>query len=106
MTGETARGRALPSPSARPGTADQQPTVPYPAHVPEPLTGAVAAEVRRLLDERGISGRQLAQLTGIPSRTVANKLSDRSPFDLDDLVKVCRVLEVDVTDLLSWAQKH
>jgi transcriptional regulator with XRE-family HTH domain len=74
--------------------------------VTEDLSRAVAGEVRRLLDERGISGRQLAERAGIPQRTVANKLSGRNPFDLDDVAKVCAVLEVDVTDLLAWAQRN
>jgi transcriptional regulator with XRE-family HTH domain len=72
--------------------------------VTEELSSAVAEQVRRLLDERGISGRQLSAQTGIPQRTVANKLSGRSPFDLDDLAKIAAVLEVAVTDLLAWAQ--
>jgi transcriptional regulator with XRE-family HTH domain len=73
--------------------------------VTEELSIAVAEQVRRLLDERGISGRQLAAQTGIPQRTIANKLSGRNPFDLDDLAKIAAVLEVDVTELLAWAQR-
>jgi transcriptional regulator with XRE-family HTH domain len=69
------------------------------------LSRAVAAEIRRLLDERGISGRELARRTGIPSRTVAHKLADRTPFDVDDLQSIAGVLEVDVTELLTWAQR-
>jgi transcriptional regulator with XRE-family HTH domain len=73
--------------------------------VPDQLSRAIAAEIRRLIDERGMSGRELARRTGIPSRTVAAKLADRSPFDVDDLQAIARVLEVDVTDLLAWAQR-
>jgi transcriptional regulator with XRE-family HTH domain len=73
--------------------------------VTEELSNAVAEQIRRLLEERGVSGRQLATQTGIPQRTVANKLSGKSPFDLDDLAKIAAMLEVDVTDLLSWAQR-
>lgn len=69
------------------------------------LSRAVAAEIRRLLDERGISGRELARRTEIPSRTIAHKLADRNPFDVDDLQAIAAVLEVDVTDLLAWAQR-
>lgn len=72
----------------------------------EQLSRAVAAEIRRLLDERSMSGRELARRTGIPPRTVAAKLADRSPFDVDDLQVIAGVLEVDVTDLLSWAQRQ
>lgn len=71
----------------------------------EQLSRAVADEIRRLLSDRGISGRELSRLTGIPPRTIAAKLADRNPFDLDDLAVICGVLEVDVTDLLAWAQR-
>jgi transcriptional regulator with XRE-family HTH domain len=73
--------------------------------VTEELSTAVAEEIRRLLDERGMSGRELARLTEIPQRTVAAKLAGRNPFDLDDVAVICRVLEVSVTDLLGWAQR-
>jgi transcriptional regulator with XRE-family HTH domain len=73
--------------------------------VPEQLSRAVTAEVRRLLDERGMSGRDLARRTGIPQSSIAKKLADKHPFDVDDLQAVAGVLEVDVTDLLSWAQR-
>jgi DNA-binding Xre family transcriptional regulator len=74
--------------------------------VTEELSSAVADEIRRLLDERGISGRELARRTEIPPRTIAAKLANRNPFDLDDVAVICRVLEVDVTDLLAWAQRR
>jgi transcriptional regulator with XRE-family HTH domain len=73
--------------------------------VTEELSSAVAEQIRRLLEERGISGRQLAAQTGIPQRTIANKLSGKSPFDLDDLAKIADMLQVGVTDLLAWAQR-
>lgn len=71
----------------------------------EELSTAVAEQVRRLLDERGISGRELARLTGIPQRTIAKKVAGQHPFDLDDLAKIAAALGVDVTDLLAWAQR-
>jgi transcriptional regulator with XRE-family HTH domain len=79
---------------------------PYPARVPELLSRAVAGEVRRLLADRGISGRELSRLTGLPQKTVADKLAGRSSFDVDDLAAVAGVLDVDVTDLVSWAQRN
>jgi transcriptional regulator with XRE-family HTH domain len=78
----------------------------YPARVPEQLSRAITAEVRRLLDDRGMSGRELSRLTGIPQSSIAKKLADRHPFDVDDLQAIAGVLEVDVTDLLAWAQRQ
>lgn len=69
------------------------------------LSAAVAAEVRRLLDEREMSGRDLAKATGIPQRTIAGKLRGAQPFTVDDLDAVCRVLGVKVADLMEWAQR-
>lgn len=72
----------------------------------EQLSRAVSAEVRRLLDERGWSGRELARRTGIPVRSVGDKLADRSKFDVDDLDAICQAFDVEVTDLPSWAQRR
>lgn len=74
--------------------------------VSEQLSAAVAAEIRRLLEERGMSGNALAKASDIPQTSIAGKLRGVSPFDLDDLAAICRVLDVDVTDLLSWAQRR
>ena len=71
----------------------------------EQLSRAVATELRRLLEERGMSGNALAKATGISQSSVSNKLAGRHAFDLDDLQSICRVLDVNVTDLLTWAQK-
>lgn len=108
MTEKTARGRALPSPSARPGPANasEKPVgVPYAACVPDQLSAAVAREVRRLLEERGMSGNALAKATGIPQTSIAGKLRGASAFTVDELDAVGRALEVKASELLEWAQR-
>jgi len=52
-----------------------------------------------------MSGRELSRLTGIPQKTLADKLAHRAPFDFDDVQKVCDVLDVQVADLVSWAER-
>lgn len=74
--------------------------------MPEQLSRAVAEQIRRLLTERGISGNQLATLTGIPQVTIARKLRGASPVDLDDVQAICLALDVDPVDLLALAQAH
>jgi transcriptional regulator with XRE-family HTH domain len=69
------------------------------------LSSAVAGVVRSLLDERGWSGRQLARQTGINQASVARKLREESPFDLDDLQRVAQALSVDLLDLMSSAMR-
>lgn len=71
----------------------------------EQLSRAVAAELRRLLEERGISGNALAKATGISQSSISNKLAGRHAFDLDDVQVICEHLGVAVSDLLSWAQR-
>lgn len=79
--------------------------VDYDLVMPEQLSRAVGEEISRLLTERGMSGNQLAKATGIPQPTIARKLRGASPVDLDDVQAICAVLEVDVADLLAWAQR-
>lgn len=73
--------------------------------MPEELSRAVAAQIRRLLDERGWSGRELARRSGLPQPSIARKLAGERAFDLDELPPVCAALGVDVTDLLTWARR-
>jgi transcriptional regulator with XRE-family HTH domain len=67
------------------------------------LSSAVAGVVRAMLDERGWSGRQLARETGINQASVARKLREESPFDLDDLQAIARAMSVDLLELMSSA---
>jgi transcriptional regulator with XRE-family HTH domain len=71
----------------------------------EQLSRAVSAEVRRLLEERGLSGNQLAKASGVPQTSIAGKLRGASAFSVDDLAAIAPVLEVKVSDLIEWAQR-
>lgn len=71
----------------------------------EAWSGAAAVEVKRLLDERGWSIRELARQTGIHPATLTTKLNGPSALDLDDVQKVCTVLGVAVTDLLPGVKR-
>jgi transcriptional regulator with XRE-family HTH domain len=65
----------------------------------------MADVVRSLLADRGWSGRQLARETGIHQATVARKLREESPFDLDDLQAIAHAMSVDLMDLVSAAMR-
>lgn len=71
----------------------------------EQLSRAVAGEIRRLLEERGMSGNALAKATGIQQTTIARKLRGEHPFDVDDLASICQALDVSVSDLMAWAER-
>lgn len=64
------------------------------------LSDRVVDEVRRRLNAASMSGRSLAELAGVPQRTIADKLARRSPLTLDDLEVVCGVLGVAPADVL------
>ncbi len=76
----------------------------YDAVVTQELSDAIAAEIGRLLDERGWTGRELARRTGLTQSSVSRKLAGTRRFDIDDLPPICKALEVDVRDLIGWAQ--
>lgn len=71
----------------------------------EQLSRAVAAELRGLLEQRGMSGNQLAKATGIPQVSIARKLRGATAFNLDDIDAICSVLGVKVADLMEWATR-
>lgn len=77
----------------------------YGATVPEELSRAVAAQVRRLLEDRGMSGRQLALAAGINPRSMDRKLGGQTAFDVDDLAAVAPIFGVTPADLLTWAER-
>lgn len=67
------------------------------------MSRAVAAQIQRLLDERGMSGNALAQATGIPQSSISRKLTGVHPFDVDDLAAIAAALGVRPAELLSAA---
>ena len=71
----------------------------------EDLARAVSAEIRRVLEERGMSGNQLAKAVGMDQSTVARKLRGAHAFTLNELDSVCSVLGIKVSDLMEWAQR-
>jgi transcriptional regulator with XRE-family HTH domain len=72
--------------------------------VPDDLTQAVAAELRRLVKERGLSGRKLAELSGIPTNNVAAKLRADRPIDMADLERLAAALGVTGAHVVARAE--
>lgn len=67
------------------------------------LSERVAEEVRALLARRRMSAAALGRQLGVSQTYVWRRLEGQTPFDLNDLEQVARILEVDVTDLLPSA---
>lgn len=76
-----------------------------PSVTDEDFARAVSGQVRRLLEERGMSGNQLAKAAGLEQTTVARKLRGQLAFTLNDLEAVCTALEVKPADVIEWAQR-
>lgn len=62
----------------------------------------VQIHLQKLLNERAMSQRKLAELTGIKQPTI-NKMCQSTllHFPLDSLEKICEVLECEINDVLT-----
>lgn len=70
----------------------------------EQLSRAIAAQVRRLMDERGVSAYALSKQTGIPQSSLSRKLNGPASFDFDDVQQIAGALGTDVTSLVAAAE--
>jgi len=73
--------------------------------MPEELSAAVAAEIRRLMALREISAYALSKQTGIPQSSLSRKLNGPAQFDLDDVQKIAVALSTDATTLVAGAER-
>lgn len=72
--------------------------------MPEDLAVAVAAELRLLLKQSGLSGRKLAEVSGIPTNNVAAKLRGDRPIDMADLERIAGALGVTAAFVVARAE--
>lgn len=63
------------------------------------LSTQVAEEIRALLARRRISGRQLAEATGMSQSAISARLTGTTAIDLDDLQRIAAALGVEPFDL-------
>lgn len=63
---------------------------------------AVHTNLQKLLDQKGMSQRELAKVTGIKHPTI-NKMCQNTllHFPLDSLDIICEVLECEISDVLT-----
>lgn len=69
----------------------------------EDLAQAVAAEVRRLLDERRWTGRELARRTGLAHNTLAVKVRGERPLDVNEVDAIAAALGIPAAQLIARA---
>lgn len=64
----------------------------------------IAAAVSRLLREKGIAQRDAADRAGIAFTTFRRRITGASAFDIDELTGLCRVLDVSLAALITYAE--
>jgi transcriptional regulator with XRE-family HTH domain len=65
-----------------------------------PLSVLIAAEIRKQLFLRDMTGTQLAEHAGMTQPYISRRLTGATAFDVDDLERIATALDVDVADLL------
>ena len=63
-------------------------------------------EVKRLLEERGISAAELAARSGIPYRALCGALGEKRALYADELLPLARVLGVSADALLGLPEEN
>ena len=62
----------------------------------------VKSNLKRILDDREISIRQLAKDTGLPFETLRRLYNDETKqYQRDTIGRICEVLDVELSDLLT-----
>lgn len=67
----------------------------------------VVIKLDSLLQEKGISHRELARMTDIRHPSISEMCNNETKrLPLDNLAKICEVLECDITDILELKKDH
>lgn len=67
------------------------------------ITGSVAAELRAILARQNVSGRTLAARLEVAHTWTARRLTGQTQLTVDDVVVICRALDVDPMVVLDHA---
>ncbi len=60
---------------------------------------SIIPNVRKIIDEKGIKQKKVAELAGYPCKTFSNMLNGRRCIDSDDVWKIAQALGVTPNDL-------
>lgn len=64
----------------------------------------IARAVNARLQTAGIAQRKVSEATGIPMTSLVRRLTGRAPFDIDQLARIARLLDVSVAALITYAE--
>lgn len=70
---------------------------------PTPLSVRVAARVRGLAAEQGVTQMQVAEHLGLAQTAVSKRFRGVTPWPLDELERMAELLGVDLPDLIGYA---
>ena len=63
----------------------------------------ITVNLRRLLEERGMNQTELARITGIRPSTICEIYNNNCTFlKLDNIDRICKALDCDISDLLCF----
>ncbi|WP_276208275.1 helix-turn-helix transcriptional regulator [Gracilibacillus sp. YIM 98692] len=66
------------------------------------ITIKVSIKLNKLLSEKNISHREFARMTGVRHPSISEMCNNETKrLPLDNLAKICEVLECDITDVLQ-----
>jgi transcriptional regulator with XRE-family HTH domain len=71
-----------------------------PANPPGPLAREFTEAVREHMNQRGVSGLELAKRIGISQNYVAKRLRHETPFTFNDIENIATALQIPVADLV------
>lgn len=66
---------------------------------------AIAAQIRGIIAQKGLSRAEISERTGIPSRTLARYLNETPQLTLDTAKVLADAIEVRLGDILDAADK-
>lgn len=70
-----------------------------------PTSTEVSETVKSAIKAAGLSQREVAERSGIPTTTLNRRLNTGSPFIYEELVAVARVIGRTVSDLIAEAER-
>jgi len=66
-----------------------------------PTANRAARQIRGLMAEQRKKGRELAHLLGISQQSASRRMNGETPFNVDELEKIARWLNVSIGRLIS-----
>lgn len=68
------------------------------------LSEAIAAQLRGIIAQKGISRAEISERTGIPSRTLARYLNDTPQLTIDTIRDIAVAIGASLGDVLDAAE--